>query len=757
MSSFNKYINGTDPHVVNESYCYQQGFDPNCDAIVDPTTNEPTTFQHAGDPVASTGWLDSDASDRRFMMSTGPFTFEPWEDSNGNNLPDIGETGVQEVIAAIVVGQGGDRISSVSVLKYNDKFAQEAFDVAFNVPPPPPAPSVTAVEGDGEIVLYWDERSEVDLGTDFQFEGYNIYQLPTIGSSDVKKIATYDVNNGVGLIIQDGVDTGTGAVVDQVVQAGSDAGVKRSINITQDFVRGTKLYNGSTYYFAVTAYSYNPDPAATVRSLESALDLITVQPNQPKAGDEIPSAYADVYDVTHTSGKSDGRVAPIVVDPRVVTGGTYQVTFKYDEEGNTLWDLEKSGETILADQAEVSTLDTNLQPFVDGLQIKVAGPAPGVNDWDAPEGTRRFTWAGGAGSFGWESFSGAIGWGSPCWVFGPCAEEVVPASELKKVLLILATVGSEDADGNYDVDFDPQFDPNDPNVSYGYRFGRGFTAEPAEPEFAEHIVNSESCGGYCLQDFEKTVPLSAWDMEDPDNPRRLAVAFLENNQPRTYAEDGTTVITPGGGLVDGKWWPGKHGTFDNSAGGGPREWLFILDEDYSETPNPEYTDIINVPIPSMYWLTVGRRGSPPFSPNASGEDQFLIIPAYVNTPNDVFEFTTEAPTFDNVAMGKEALKDVKVVPNPYFAKSAYELDQFNRVLKFTNLPATCTIRVFNLAGDLVNTIEKDDDEPYYDWNLTNSVGIPISSGIYIWYLESDFGDTYGKMAIFTEEERLDTY
>jgi hypothetical protein len=125
--------------------------------------------------------------------------------------------------------------------------------------------------------------------------------------------------------------------------------------------------------------------------------------------------------------------------------------------------------------------------------------------------------------------------------------------------------------------------------------------------------------------------------------------------------------------------------------------------------------------------------------------------------SDAFTFTAPAPKKDDVALGKDMLKDIKVVPNPYFAKSIYEHDQFNRVLKFNHLPRKCTIRVFNLAGDLVTTINKDDENSYYNWIMHNDDSIPVASGIYIWFVESEFGEAHGKMAIFREEERLDIY
>ncbi|OQY30040.1 MAG: hypothetical protein B6244_01920 [Candidatus Cloacimonetes bacterium 4572_55] len=800
MTSFNKYTNGTDPHSPTESYFYMQGLEPNGDDLIDQYTGSPTHYYHDYDPTTGVGWIDTNAADRRFMLSSGPFTLDPWEDTDGDGEPDLGEPGVQEVVAAIIVGQGGDRLSSISVMKYFDQFAQEAFDKAFVIPDPPPPPEVSVVTGDQHIILYWDDRSEVDSDSEFEFEGYNIYQFGYIGDLNPRKIGVYDIDNGVGHILQKEVDPNAGDLVDVVKQVGSDSGIRRSVMITEDAKRGLDLYNGSTYLFAVTAYSYNEDPEATIRTLENSAQIIEAVPNALNMGDNFEYVYDDVIDASHISGKSDGIVRPVIVDPSEIIDADYEVTFREitdaeicgfeqvldDSTGEvieiipytcTVWDAKKTVDgvatTIFENQLEAASQDLHTQLLSDGFLLKVTGPPPGVKQedmyssddentwgWDIPQGNRRFTWAN--ADFGWEGFRGAIGWGSPQFNWGGAEDPMVAAPDLKKVLLILAHVGSDT------VFFNPPFDMDDENLSYAYRYGRNFGSDPQEPEFAEYMPNG---GSYDFQDFEKSVPLSAWDVEDPDNPRRLVVGFLENNQPRTYDEETGALIAPGGGLVDGKWWPGDHGHFDNTAGGGPREWLFIYDADYSETINDDFTgNLIDDAMPVMYWLTVNRRGEASFSPGGTGEDHFTIVPAYINTPADKFTFTSVAPTLDDAELVKSEnqLDDVKVVPNPYYCKSSWEPNQFERKLQFTHLPAKCTIRIFNLAGDLVRKINKDDppsandDDPsdpssIYEWDLTNSNEIPIASGIYIWHLESDFGETYGKVAIFMEEERMTEY
>ena len=94
MTSFNKYINGTDPQNVFETYNYMQGLGFRGSIQIDPTTGAPTTYVYSGDPVAGTGWLDQNSSDRRYMLSMGPLAMAP------------GDT--QHVFAAVLVGASDD-------------------------------------------------------------------------------------------------------------------------------------------------------------------------------------------------------------------------------------------------------------------------------------------------------------------------------------------------------------------------------------------------------------------------------------------------------------------------------------------------------------------------------------------------------------------------------------------------------------------------------------------------------------------------
>lgn len=120
MSSFAKYINGTDPVDSAQTYYYMSGLQR--DGTPYMYNGQQLKFVHSGDPVTTSGDLDFAPADRRMMQSVGPLTFRP-----NDSL---------EIIAAIVIGQGADRLSSIAAMKYTDQFVQNLYDASCFAPEP---------------------------------------------------------------------------------------------------------------------------------------------------------------------------------------------------------------------------------------------------------------------------------------------------------------------------------------------------------------------------------------------------------------------------------------------------------------------------------------------------------------------------------------------------------------------------------------------------------------------------------------------
>ena len=105
------------------------------------------------------------------------------------------------------------------------------------------------------------------------------------------------------------------------------------------------------------------------------------------------------------------------------------------------------------------------------------------------------------------------------------------------------------------------------------------------------------------------------------------------------------------------------------------------------------------------------------------------LPAYGFSTKGLSTQTNNAPT------SIEALDIINVVPNPYYAYSQYEESRIDYRIKITNLPQHCTVTIFNLKGQLIRQLSKDNELTSLDWDLKNHVGIPISGGMYIIHIE----------------------
>ena len=105
-------------------------------------------------------------------------------------------------------------------------------------------------------------------------------------------------------------------------------------------------------------------------------------------------------------------------------------------------------------------------------------------------------------------------------------------------------------------------------------------------------------------------------------------------------------------------------------------------------------------------------------------------------PHYAFTITeNDAPRANVVSELQTLLDIINIVPNPYYAYSNYEESRLDKVVKITNLPQKCNVRIFNMSGQLIKQFNKDAEQTFVDWNLTNEKGVPIASGIYIIHIE----------------------
>jgi hypothetical protein len=126
-SSFNTFCNSGNrqPDNADEMYNVMQGFNADGTDIIDPTSGMPTKFMFSGDPLVASGWLDEYYEDKQIAINCGPFTMAP------------GDT--QEVIYAMMIGQGRDHMNSIEELKLMVPDVKDMYNTGFPDPAPPTA------------------------------------------------------------------------------------------------------------------------------------------------------------------------------------------------------------------------------------------------------------------------------------------------------------------------------------------------------------------------------------------------------------------------------------------------------------------------------------------------------------------------------------------------------------------------------------------------------------------------------------------
>jgi len=131
--------------------------------------------------------------------------------------------------------------------------------------------------------------------------------------------------------------------------------------------------------------------------------------------------------------------------------------------------------------------------------------------------------------------------------------------------------------------------------------------------------------------------------------------------------------------------------------------------------------------------------------NPTVGDVYTIEGPLMNSPDDVFSFAADGVNDARIAA---ALSNIKVVPDPYYAYATqWEATPGESNIQFQNLPERCTIRIYTLSGDLIKTLEHIDGSGTQEWNLQTDTQRLIVSGIYIYHVESQYGDHLGRFAV----------
>ncbi len=147
----------------------------------------------------------------------------------------------------------------------------------------------------------------------------------------------------------------------------------------------------------------------------------------------------------------------------------------------------------------------------------------------------------------------------------------------------------------------------------------------------------------------------------------------------------------------------------------------------------------------------GADGVPTILPGAN--DTFDLTLTRPFAADDVFIFSTKGAFINPKAAGAKLAP--YVVPNPYIASASFEPERFavsgrgERRIEFRGLPARCTIRIYNLLGEIVQTLYHDgSNDGFVAWDLRTKDQLDVAPGLYIFHVDGGkSGTATGKFAI----------
>lgn len=611
------------------------------------------------------GVTDALPADKRMVMGCGPFVLVPGE--------------IDTFLIAVMFSNGNT--GGLTYLQSQGDIAKIMFDNNWAFPAPPINPMLTAVPGDQKVTLYWDNAAELSpdpfykvmeqqgdtLYREWDFEGYRLWKSRTGLAGDWTQLAEWDIANSITLLPGDIYLPGMGNV----------GGTKSENTGLWYSYLDKEVYNGVSYYYAITTYDYNTpgDPnnlnQDVWKSLESGYFPVTCTP-RAEAGNIIS-------DTTTTPTRTRGATNAVlglkskIEAPVGITGDGYRLVWGRINVGTE--DRPAYTYTVYDDTKKQDVVGSPVEVQLEMRYVVENGDTI-QRLWDA-----KFT------------------------------TPVFDGLEIE---------------GRVTVDPDSLPLPDSVKTTANYvdngkvKVKEFFTPSTAEQKYTTAEVKKWAYHGGArieirwkyLNGHSDTLTCEVWD--------------VSNN----------ALIPPDTTIGDG--------------------WCF----------GPQ------LPInPPKFFLTQGNVATWFYVAGVRflfNESRMLDWPSGIK-PGDVWTIYSAAPTFvpcagnefslstTRFAFSQEANMDViRVVPNPYVVRAVWDRSRDYRKIMFTHLPDSCTIRIFNLSGDLIrvlahptpgvsNTTELGGME---SWDLLTKNDQWAASGIYVYQITTPRGQTkVGKFAI----------
>lgn len=612
----------------------------------------------------------------------------------------------------------------------NRDASQVTYDSDYQFASAPFVPTLTAVPGNGKITLYWDDTAERSFDrflarlinqpnspyqgtyTPFDFEGYRIYRATDAGLLDpfVVTDATGTLTLRKPTVQFDLVDQFSGLHPVDVNGAHFDLG--RNTGITHSWV-DNNVVNGQRYFYVITAYDYGlvdrdepnkgifPSESPFTLSVDEIGDFLygpnvaIVTANAPSAGYQAPELKNGIE---HIKGNSFSSVSFNLVDRKAIADDQrYLVTFEDTTKvtpGREDTVRTKNYSLFRVPRARYSALEqlrgiaSDAPNFVSFLEDEILR----ASDTLVFRGNHNIS-------------------GTQKLVHDGFYLSFVNVPQVTVDYARLAWTRNADQIHQGDM----------------YIFRSGFSQGTKVPFDYRIIVGDPG------RDTSAAVTLAGTPL-----PARVVNFSVYNVTKKSFIDfafldfDNTGTTPQGGALL--------------SRVRQNRDRIILL-----ETIKGKQVPTWEISFAPTF---VQTRRNPQAGDTLAlfTEKPFL---GYKSGLGDIYEFNTVAERKDD-ALAKSALSNIRVVPNPYVVAATWEpRNPFSsgrgpREIHFNHLPARCTIRILNVAGELVRQIEVDN--PVGDgtakWDLLTKDNLAASYGVYIYHIEAPgVGEHVGKFAI----------
>ncbi len=696
-------------------------------------------------------------ADNVFIYGSGPFTLEPGES--------------QRFSIALLLGQDFTDLLS------NAQVSQQVFESDYRFAQAPLKPTVRAVPGDKKVTLYWDDVAEKSFDSfvaranpdepkkAFDFEGYKIYRSQDFSFNDTQTITdsrgvpflSTPLRQASGVPAQfDLVNEFSGLSPVEYAGRGVRFDLGSNTGLVHTFVDSSDVKNGVTYFYSVTAYDHGDiagklAPSETQRTIqrdaitrEFAFDLNTAMavPGPPAAGVVAPKLdNADGNNLaTREIGNATGRVSVDFLDQfDVVDGKSYDVVFKNVQVdsnttavGYSVVDLQPisssfvSRDTIFVNLARGGIVGGSLT-VTDENGVVVD---PGQYEVDLEQGRIRSATPGALPSG--KTFSVTFEFAPVSSSLALNGEDSNPVFDGMKVFVHDQPVGL------------------DPLSTEGGR--SGFKAIETQTNFRDEntVIALSDVGNPAAVPVDFEIQFANYDTTangDLTHPADSTARNLGGVRTPFRIIDTSTgervdfFINEVSGLRNKRWdW---------------QETIVLIKPNASRITETTYQVQFSPPSDTVKTVDGTQDSLIVFEkPIYPGDgDVFLFFSTKPFEAGDKYAFTTRVAGVDR-QKARSALDDVIVVPNPYIAFSPAELaaprsgGRDDLQLQFRNLPKECTIRIYTITGELVDTIEKNDNRDFAIWRILTFESQQVAYGVYIYHVEAPgIGEKIGRFAL----------